>query len=59
LNFDREENANTNTNTQKNSKNPFKQRKMVIDITDDDHQNEKMVEVDESKNADEVLFKRS
>ena len=32
---------------------------MVIDITDDDHQNEKMVEVDESKNADEVVFKRS
>jgi hypothetical protein len=55
LNFDREENP--NTNTQKNSKNKFKQRKMVIDITDDDHQNEKMVEIDESKNEDQIVFK--
>ena len=59
LNFDREENANSNTNASKNSKHFFKPKKMVIDITDDNDQDEKMVEVDESKNSDEIVFEKS
>jgi hypothetical protein len=30
---------------------------MVIDITDDDHQNERMVEVDVSNNEEQIVFK--
>ncbi len=57
MSFDREENS--NSNTQNPSKKAFKPRKMVIDITDDNNPDEKMVEFDATNNSDETLYTKS
>lgn len=57
ISFDREENP--NSNTKNGSKKPFKPRKMVIDITDDNDPDEKMVEFDASKDSDETIYSKS